>query len=434
MPEQVHTAVVPRQSAAPGLTGIPQTITLAPARAGASRVDRILVAAGILAAAVIIGLFVAPWGPQMLDLEVYRLGASTLLHGGDVYSVVYPGTDLVFTYPIFAAILFVPFAVMPTAVAHVVVLTVSLAALWVIVHLTVRAVRGPRHALWWSVPITLAAVTAHPVLQTLLFGQINLVVVALVLADVLPDRGRWRGVLVGIAAGIKLVPGVFIIYFLVTGQRRAAAVSAVSTAATIGLGFAVAPAASWAYWRSYAFDPDRVGGIAYVTNQSILGISARVLRDPHPPRALTLGLSAVVIVAAILIARRLDRMGERLIAVSVVAAGALLASPISWSHHWVWFIPCVAAMLPWAGRTPWRWAVLAAATAILWSGPMQYMPKAGLRELHHTLPQEIVANIYGPLAVAFLVWAAVQAGHGAHHSGQTVSRSSPRAASGRGRP
>jgi len=409
VPEQVHTPVVPRQATAPALTGIPQTITIAPVRPHPIRVDRIVVAAGILAAAVVVALFAAPFGSQMLDLEVYRLGASTLLHGGDVYSAVYPGTDLVFTYPIFAAILFVPFAVIPTALAHVVVVAVSLAALWVIVYLTVRELSGPRHAWVWSVPIALVAITAHPVLQTLLFGQINLVVVALVLTDVLANRGRWRGALVGIATGIKLVPGAFIVYFLVTRQRRAAAVSAVTTAVTIGLGFAVAPAASWAYWSNYAFNADRVGGIAYVTNQSILGISARVLRDPHPPRALTLGLSAVVIVVAILIARRLDRAGERLAAVSVVAVGALLASPISWSHHWVWFIPCVGAMVPWAGRSRWRWAALIAGTAVVWIGPMQYVPKAELRELHHTPPQEIVANIYGPLAVAFLVWAALAA-------------------------
>jgi alpha-1,2-mannosyltransferase len=412
VPEQFHTPVVPRQATVPALTGIPQTIAIAPVRPHPSQIDRIVVAAGILAAAVVIAVFAAPWRPQMLDLEVYRLGASTLLHGGDVYAAIYPGTDLAFTYPIFAAILFVPFAVIPTAMAHLAVLAVSLAALWVIVHLTVRELGGPRDALMWSVPIALVAVTAHPVLQTLLFGQINLVLVALVLADVLANRGRWRGVGVGIATGVKLVPGAFIVYFLVTGQRRAAVVSAVTTAATIGLGFALAPTASWAYWSDYAFNADRVGGVAYVTNQSILGISARVLRDPHPPRALTLGLSAVVIVVAILIARRLDHAGERLAAVSVVAIGALLASPISWSHHWVWFIPCVGAMVPWAGRFRWRWAALITGTTVMWSGPMQYLPKAGLRELHHTPPQEIVANIYGALAVAFLVWSALAARSG----------------------
>jgi alpha-1,2-mannosyltransferase len=416
--EQTHLPVAPRQSTAPGLSGIPQSIPLPPRTAGSPVprwTNRKIAAAGVLAAAVVIGLFLGPWGPRMVDLSVYRLGATTLLHGGDVYSVVLPGTELAFTYTVFAALLFVPFSLVPTVVAHVAVLIVSLVALWVILELTVRA-RGVEGTLRWSVPLAVVAVAAHPVIQTLQFGQINLVIVAMVLADVLPvHRGRWRGVLVGIAAGIKLVPGVFIVYFLVTGQRRAAVVSGLTAAATVGLGFAVAPSSSWEYWTKYAFDADRVGGIAYVMNQSILGIAARLLRDPHPPHTLTLGLSVLVMVAAILIARRLHQLGDRLAAVGTVAAGSLLASPISWSHHWVWFIPCVAAMLPWVGRSRWRWTALITGTVIIWTGPMQYMPKTGLRELHHTLPQEIVANIYGPVALAFLAWAAIQAWSPARH-------------------
>src|SRR5262245_18723083 len=126
VPEQVYTPVVPRQASSPGLVGVPQTIQLSPAPDRPSRVNQIVAAAGILAAAAVIALFLAPWGPQLLDLEVYRFGGSTLLHGGDLYGVVYPGTDLAFTYPVFAAMLFVPFAVMPTVVAHALVLTLSL--------------------------------------------------------------------------------------------------------------------------------------------------------------------------------------------------------------------------------------------------------------------------------------------------------------------
>ena len=117
MPEQVHTPVVPRQ-ATPGLSGIPQTITVPQRAETPTRYNRMIAAAGVLAAVVVIGLFLGPWGPEMLDLDVYRLGASTLLHGGDQYSVVLPGTDLVFTYTVFAAVLFIPFAVVPGIVAH----------------------------------------------------------------------------------------------------------------------------------------------------------------------------------------------------------------------------------------------------------------------------------------------------------------------------
>src|SRR5262249_32615698 len=157
-----------------------------------------------------------------------------------------------------------------------------------------------------------------------------LVTTALVAADLLVVRGRGRGALVGLATGLKLVSGLFIVYFLVTKQLRAAATAAASFAATVAVGFAVQPRASWDFWTIHMFDPDRVGGIAYVTNQSILGVSARLLRDPHPPSSVTLGLSAAAAVAALVLARRWHRAGDEMIAICLVAIGSLLASPISW--------------------------------------------------------------------------------------------------------
>jgi alpha-1,2-mannosyltransferase len=409
---------LPRQRVA-----LPSTISVAapaPPAPSLVKIDRWWLIGGIVAAALIIAALLGPWGSRMIDLEVYRVGASALLSGKDIYTVSEPSSGLVFTYPVFAAVVFAPFVVVSTPVAQIAILAISLAALWAIVHLTVLAVRSAvgatrGSAIAWSVPLSVMAVASHPALETLLFGQINLILTALVLADVLPrERGHSRGVLVGIAAGIKLVPAIFIIYFLVTGQRRAAATALLTTLGTVAIGFLVQPTASWAYWTSHAIDPDRMGGIAYVTNQSILGMSARLLRDPHPPRAFTLTMSAIVVAAAILLARRLVQRGDRFTAVCVVATASLLASPIAWSHHWVWFVPCLGTLTVWALQPPgtgrwWRWTVVGVATAILVSGPMQFMPKTGLRELDHTLPQEFVANIYGLLAVLYLGWAVLRA-------------------------
>ncbi len=387
---------------------------------GLSRGSRRWVAGGLAGALVALVGFAGPWGARLLDLDVYRMGADALLSGTDIYSVQEPSADLVFTYPVFAAILFIPFAVLPLAVSRFVLTAISLAALFVIVHLTVTWVLRRRGAdvswrsvagLRWSVPLALLAVAAHPVWETLNFGQVNLILTALVLNDVLAlDRSRWRGVLVGIATGIKLVPGIFILYFLVTGQRRAAVASIVTTLGTILLGLAVQPSAAWAFWTDHALNPDRTGGIAYVTNQSFLGVSARLLRDPHPPRALTLALGAVVVAAALWLARRLAERGETLTSVCVVGVGALLASPVSWSHHWVWLIPCLGTLAVWAAESGarWPWIVVGVVAVIGASGPMQFTPKEELRELAHTLPQQLVANVYTALAVAYLVWAAVR--------------------------
>lgn len=406
---------------------------------------------GLIAAAAVLAAFAGPWGARMLDLDVYRIGGDALRSGTDLYAVHETSANLVFTYPVFAALLFVPFAVLPLGVARVLLTLVSLAALFVIMHLTVGYVRrglgpsssagpsrsadpsgsadpprGPRHAasvrsdLAWSVPLSVLAVVAHPVWETLNFGQVNLILTALVLVDVLGTRGRSRGVLVGIATGIKLVPGLFILYFVVTGQRRAALTSAITTLGTVAIGFAVQPEQAWAFWTRHALNPDRTGGIAYVTNQSFLGISARLLREPHPPRAVSLALGAVAVVVALLVARKLYRYGDsedaggaRLTAVCVVGVASLLASPVSWSHHWVWAIPCLGTLVIWARRAPaagqrWRWVVFGVVTAIVVTAPMQFTPKEELRELHHTLPQQFVANIYGLLAVLYLGWVAVR--------------------------
>jgi alpha-1,2-mannosyltransferase len=372
-------------------------------------------------ALILVTMFVSPWGPEMLDLKVYRLGGDALLRGLDVYAVREPRTDLAFTYPIFAAVLFIPYAWLSLPLAKAVSVVMSLGALWVLCYLAVQyvhvrtygsgdAARHPGQALRWSVPVTLLAVAAHPVWSTLMFGQINLVTTALVGVDILLVRGRYRGALVGLATGLKLVSGLFMLYYLVTRQFRAAAMAAGTFAVTVALGFAVAPRLAWDFWTTHVFDPDRVGGIAYVTNQSILGIAARLLRDPHPPSSPVFWLSAAAAAAALLLAHREHVSGDEVTAVCAVAVGALLASPISWSHHWVWMVLGLGPLIVWVtqrGRA-WRWVVTVAVTLVLFVGPMRFMPKAGLQELHHNLVQQVVANIYGAIAVAFLIWIGVR--------------------------
>ncbi len=384
----------------------------------------------------ILAAFLMPWGPRMIDLDVYRAAARAVLAGGDPYTVSGP-EGLPFTYPIFAAFVFIPLAVLPTVAARVAITLVSFAALLLICHLTLRVVLRPlsdRRVALTSIPVAVLAVSAHPVLDTLLFGQVNLVLVAMVLANVLLVTGRGRGILVGLAAGIKLTPGLFLIYFLVTGQRREARTAALTAALTVIAGLIVRPASAWQFLTRYMLDPSRTGNVTYAGNQSILAVTARLLRDATPPPALTWGLSAVVVAAALLIARQLRRTGDELTAVSAVAAAALLASPVSWTHHWVWFIPAVGAVSLWAHQAGggWRWVPVVVATLVLWSGPMRFTPKNDLRELAHTPAQQLVANSFGLLAVAFLVWAAVRAHAGSGGAGGGGGTGAGAARSGRG--
>ena len=358
----------------------------------------------------ILVVFLQPWAPQMIDLDVYRAGASAVLHGSDPYRVAGPA-GLPFTYPVFAAMVFVPFALLPELAARATLTVASFAALIVICQVSLRQLAprlSHRQAALITLPAAVLAVLAHPMLDTLSFGQINLILAAMVLADVFLITGPGRGVLVGLAAGIKLTPGLFILYYLVTGQRREALTAASAAGVTVLAGFAVQPHAAWAYWSHYLLDPGRAGGVTYAENQSILAVTARLMRTTQPPSWLTLSLSAVIVVAAAVIARRTNRAGDELTAVSVIAAAALLASPISWTHHWVWFLPATAAVAAWCHRAGgrWRWWLLVAAACVYWTGPMRYMPKNDLRELTQNPAQQLVTNSFALLALLFLVWAA----------------------------
>jgi alpha-1,2-mannosyltransferase len=140
-----------------------------------------------------------------------------------------------------------PVALVPAATAgwlnaagSVPALTVVLAVL--AAPIAARHGRGLRLVLVAAVPLALCT---EPVRQTLGFGQVNLWLFALVLLDlvVLGRTGsRWAGAGVGIATAIKLTPGLFIVYLLVTGQWRAARTATVTTAALTGGAFLLAPA------------------------------------------------------------------------------------------------------------------------------------------------------------------------------------------------
>ena len=136
-----------------------------------------------------------------------------------------------------------------------------------------------RRLLPWALP---AALLLEPIRSTLTYGQINSLLMALVAFDCLTRAPRWpRGILVGIAAAVKLTPAVFLLFFLLRRDLRSAARAGLSFAACTGAGFALAPDDSLRYWTQNAYQPTRIGGIAYAANQSILGTLARRGRG-HP--------------------------------------------------------------------------------------------------------------------------------------------------------
>lgn len=293
---------------------------------------------------------------EQLDLGVYRAGALRLLDGLPLYEQ--PWGDLPFTYPPFAALCMVPLAVLPgwaAALAMPALSCVALVLLWRCCPTTSSA------ALAALAPLSLLL---EPVWMTLLFGQVNLLLVAMVLADLAGPDHRWRGVLTGVAAGIKLTPLVFVGYLVVTGQWRALRRCLLTFVATVAVGFVLVPGDAWRFWTRVLVDAERVGTPWYATNQSVMGVLSRLGGEAVWVRPTWFVLASAVALTCLWLARRLWLRGEVLAAVSATGLAAVLASPVSWSHHWVWALPSAVALGRRRGAT----------VAVVWLTPFLLAP------------------------------------------------------------
>ncbi len=278
-------------------------------------------------------------GGHSLDLEVYRQGAAVLLTGSDDLYV--PTGGLPFTYPPFAAWLFVVVELLPSWALAPTMALASLAALYVVLRQAVPAIAsdGVRLAV-----ALVAAVLLEPVAATLSFGQVNLILVMMVMLDLVGPRStRWGGVLVGLAAGVKLTPAIFLVVLACRRDWAGLARATLTMGATIAVGFAVLPHSSMTYWTSTITNAERVGDLAYQANQSLTGSVWRLTGADNT--ALTAALSLTVLVVLVATLLRMGRAADRLTAVVLAALAGLLVSPISWSHHWVWLVPVIGLLL-----------------------------------------------------------------------------------------
>ena len=353
-------------------------------------------------------------GCYRIDLEVYRTGARVLLHGGDLYGQLPrlgDGHELPFTYPPFAALSFIPLAILGYSMANWLLTAITIAcvaaSLWCFASSTgAEAGVRMRRLLPWAVP---AALLLEPVRSTLTYGQINVLLMALVSFDCLTRAPRWpRGILVGIAAALKLTPGVFLLFFLLRRDLRSAARAGLSFAACTGAGFALAPHDSLHYWTKIAYQPARIGGISFASNQSVLGTLAR-LGLSNPART-WLWLTLCLLVAALTVIgmRGALKAGQVTSALLLNAVAGLLISPISWSHHWVWAAPALLIYLSTTNpkrRRPPTFALLALLTFAI--APHWLLPSGGGRELHWAWWQQTIGDSYTLIGLAALTRAAI---------------------------
>jgi alpha-1,2-mannosyltransferase len=355
------------------------------------------------------------FGPYRIDLDIYRVGARVWLSGGHLYARLPPvqtGHRYQFTYPPIAAVLLSSLALPPMTAAITVLTLVTVGLTAAVLWIFLRWLRAAPGASWWAAAWLLpSALFLEPVRNTLAYGQINVVLMAMVAVDCLAGRPRWpRGVLVGIAAAVKLTPAAFVLFFLVRRDYRAAGNAALSFAVATGLGFLLAWPDSVQYWTSIIFQPGRAGSPDYAANQSIQGVMARAGADPHTltGAALWLILSAVVAGVVWRGMRHAVAAREDAWALALNAFAALLISPVSWSHHWVWCVPAILtlAVLGWRQRRRLPLMTAVAGIAVFAAAPQWWFPAGHSRELGWAAWQQVVGSTYLIFAALVLLLSA----------------------------
>ena len=378
---------------------------------GAMSRSRLLTGVAPVVALVVVAGVVGEVYGDLVDLSVYRYGGRAVLDGLSVYEADDPVTGYPFTYPPFAAVAMVPLALVPGWLAEALWTGASVAALAASVVVVRRALGRPTPG-WLAALLTGAAVALEPVWQNLSFGQVNTLLMLAVLVDLLGPQRRWSGVLVGIAAGVKLTPLLFVVLLALVGRRTSAGRAVVAFAGTVAVGFAVMPDAAASYWTHRLFDASRVGPPELAHNQSTYGALSR-LAGGEPTMLLWLAVSAPIAIAVLLVAAHRWRTRDRVLGTCLAASAMLVVSPIAWSHHWVWAVPVALVLWErsrWAGAA---WVAVFVARPIVWPGYGQD------REYAWGPLDHLVGNAYLLAALALCVWAAV--GSSGRRSSETLA-------------
>ncbi|MFI6042960.1 glycosyltransferase 87 family protein [Nocardia sp. NPDC051321] len=383
------------------------------ARVPLSRAQRrwLLAAIGLFAASAVLSLLVH-WWSGYIDLQVYRNGARVWLDDGELYGPMPPvaGIGLPFTYPPLAALFFAPLALIPLPVAEVLVVLTSLASLGATLWVVLARIR-PELPRVTTATIVIGAIallqTFEPLRQTFGFGQINLVLMAAITLDCLVRKPFWpRGMLIGIAVSVKLIPGGYLLYFLLRKDWKAAGTLIVSAIGAVGLGFLLFPSDSTEYWFHTLADTGRIGPPYFAGNQSIKGMVFRLGVADSVATLLWIALSLVAIALAAVWMRRLIDAGANVAALMVNAAVVLLVSPISWSHHWVWIAPALvvtADAIVRGRRSPLFLGSVGLLTVMFIIGPQWLLPHSEDKELGWAWWQQLIGSSYVLATLAVFV-------------------------------
>ena len=286
-----------------------------------------------------------------LDLRVYRAAGHALYHGGSPFTVDFTANRLPFTYPPFALLVLSPLSLGRLGTIETLWWLISVAAIIGTVALMLLSSTAlPARRIWAVAALVsgVASLALEPVRSNFDYGQINLILMVMIVADLIRVRPPWRGVLVGMAAAVKLTPLVYLVYFAVDRQWRPFLRGVATFVGATALAWLLLPSDSTRYWLHEAFDAGRTGQLGIVSNQSWNGMVHRAPFDGgHLGTAVWLVLSLATLAGGAVLCRWLVEGSRTAEAVMVLALTELLISPVSWTHHWSWLVvvPGVAASL-----------------------------------------------------------------------------------------
>ncbi|MEU4241030.1 glycosyltransferase 87 family protein [Actinoplanes sp. NPDC026619] len=361
----------------------------------------------MLAAATLVINYLAETRNGYFDSKVYY-GAIQYWFNGDggmVYDWLKPGSPYGFTYPPFAGLVMSPMAWLPFgAVVVTAVLATVLTTALLIYWLTAPLIERMGWPRWFALGVAVClAISFEPVRETITFGQINTLLLTLVAGDMLfgVAKGRkWAGIGIGLATAIKLTPGIFILYLLITKRWRDAAVAiGAATAATL-LGGLIFPNESREFWTSALWDTNRVGVLSFLSNQSERGFLARLPIDRYESKIWVVCVLATLVVWVLRVRKApADVVGG----LAITGIVGCLISPVTWVHHCVWLIPaivrCVDSGLSATGKRR-RPLYLATAAYVLMTSRLTWLWERPPRP-----PLAIIgSNLYVYFSLALLFW------------------------------
>ncbi|MDO4909740.1 MAG: glycosyltransferase 87 family protein [Corynebacterium sp.] len=285
----------------------------------------------VLACSYIIVTFITP----RIDFNVYQAAGRAWLHGAALYddSFTQGHTLSPYIYPPLAALFFVVLTPFPPVVGALIVEIASLASLWAINFMVLRRAGQPMSIVWLSF---LICCTFHPVRILFDLGQIDLILLCLIVADVcgfLPDCLRGFGV--GLAGALKLSPALFGMIFLVRRQWPAVIRAAVIFFASIGLTGILNWPQTKEFWLHQLNAVSVVNPADYFRNQSLRGFLSRSGLPESYWDTVANPIFLIFIVIALVIVFRLRKNPDYTSSLLIVCLATYLGSPVSNIHNWV---------------------------------------------------------------------------------------------------